>query len=153
MRQKLGHGVVIHISSVAAQMAAPPLPLYVTSKAAISHFVRTMAFLEPASNIRVAAVAPGQARTPLWSGREDWVKEGSGDVWLSAELIAERMIQVVTEAEYVGGTVLEIGAESVRRVEMLNDPGIDPSKPGLVTSNMEAPMEDLRTMMEENFGK
>ena len=52
-RQGHGHGVVVHISSIAAQMALLPTPMYVASKHAISGFVRSLADLEPRLNIRV----------------------------------------------------------------------------------------------------
>jgi NAD(P)-dependent dehydrogenase (short-subunit alcohol dehydrogenase family) len=70
IRQKLGHGVVVLISSIAAQMPLLPIPLYTTSKHAISGFTRSLAHLEPTLNIRVNAVAPGTVLTPIWSSEK-----------------------------------------------------------------------------------
>lgn len=46
LRQKLGYGAIVLISSIAAQMAPFPVPLYAASKHAISGFVRCLAPLE-----------------------------------------------------------------------------------------------------------
>lgn len=44
--------------------------------------------------------------------------------WISKEAVAEVMLELVQKEEYVGGTIIEVG-ESVRRVEVFNDPGPD----------------------------
>lgn len=41
------------------------------------------------------------------------------------ERIAEVMLSVVQEEEFVGGTVVEVGLESTRCMEGLGDPGPD----------------------------
>lgn len=52
-------GVIIHISSITAQIPSVVNPLYSVSKQAISQFVRCMAPLDGLAGIRVMAVAPG----------------------------------------------------------------------------------------------
>ncbi|KAJ1323115.1 15-hydroxyprostaglandin dehydrogenase (NAD) [Microdochium nivale] len=135
-------GVVVHISSIAAQMPLLPCPLYVAAKSAVSNFVRSLAALEtpPAETgippIRVNAVAPGIIKTPLWTESPDklaWVDEDK-DEWVTPEYVAEVMLRLVQEPEHVGGTVLEVGTDQVRHVEMLNDPG--PSGPGRTASQL-----------------
>jgi 3-hydroxybutyrate dehydrogenase len=59
--------VVINMSSVAVQRASFYCPLYTASKWGISGFTRAMAALEPAFGIRVAAIAPGIVKTPIWT--------------------------------------------------------------------------------------
>ena len=154
LRQNLGHGVVINTTSCAAQLTATPIPLYVTSKAALSHFVRSMEVLEPACNIRVNAVAPGMVRTALWDDakRADWIDEEK-DRWVSADRVAGVMVDLVTKPEYVGGSVWEIALDSIRRVGLLNDPGPDLSQPGISISNLHLAQEDLQQLMAANFGK
>lgn len=61
MRRAKKQGVVIHISSIAAQRPGIVTPLYQASKAAISMFIRSMAPLEDLAGIRVVGVAPGYA--------------------------------------------------------------------------------------------
>lgn len=118
------------------------IPLYITSKAAISGFVRSLADLEtpPADSsmhpIRVTAVAPGLVKTPLWTDNPEkmsWVSE-TKDAWITPEEIAERMFDLITKEEYVGGTVLEVGGMGhIRKVERFNDPG--PTGPSVASSN------------------
>jgi NAD(P)-dependent dehydrogenase (short-subunit alcohol dehydrogenase family) len=59
MRRAQRPGVVVHISSITAQIPSVVNPLYSVSKQAISQFVRCMAPLEELARIRVVAVAPG----------------------------------------------------------------------------------------------
>lgn len=128
--KRQGHGVVLLIASIAAQMALIPAPLYAASKAAISSFTRSLGPLEQHSNIRVSAVAPAVVKTPIWTAdRAAWVDE-SVDSWIGPKRIADVMLRVVQEAEFVGGTVLEIGYEITRRVEGLGDPGPDMTAKG-----------------------
>ncbi|KXJ87218.1 putative short chain dehydrogenase/ reductase [Microdochium bolleyi] len=124
-------GVVVHISSIAAQRPFLSCPLYVAAKSAISNFVRCLAELEtpPAATglpaIRVNAVAPGVIKTPLWTENPEklaWV-DTERDEWVTAEYVAEVMLQLVQDPKHVGGTVLEVGKDQVRNVEVFNDPG------------------------------
>lgn len=52
-------GVIVHLSSITAQIPSVVNPLYSVSKQALSQFVRCMAPLEDLAGIRVVAVAPG----------------------------------------------------------------------------------------------
>jgi 3-hydroxybutyrate dehydrogenase len=123
-------GVVVHISSVAGQVAFFPTPVYVASKHAISGFVRSLYRLEdpPASSnlpkIRVNAVAPARVLTPLWTDNPDkmkFVPKEKPD-WVTPEDVAKAMLDLVVKEEHVGGTVIEVGV-TVRKVEIFNDGG------------------------------
>ncbi|KAK5954833.1 hypothetical protein OHC33_004559 [Knufia fluminis] len=135
-------GSIVHIASIAAQLPTILVPLYVASKFAISGFVRSLKQLETSidptvPSIRVTAVAPGVVKTPLWLDNPDklkWVDE-SKDEWVTPEEVAERMLDLITREDYVGGTVLEVGKNQARTVEVLHDPG--PSGPGMTVSNRE----------------
>lgn len=59
LRRAQKPGVIIHISSITAQIPSVVNPLYSVSKQAISQFVRCMAPLDRLAGIRVFAVAPG----------------------------------------------------------------------------------------------
>ncbi|KAH8901522.1 NAD(P)-binding protein [Thozetella sp. PMI_491] len=123
-------GVVVHISSIAAQRPVLSCPLYVAAKFGISGFVRSLAPLETPPNtqlppIRVNCVAPGVIKTPLWTEHPEKLKwiDPERDEWVTAEDVADVMLDLVQKPEYVGGTVLEVGKDQVRKVEVLNDPG------------------------------
>ncbi|PVH80111.1 NAD(P)-binding protein [Cadophora sp. DSE1049] len=142
---------ILHITSIAAQLPLLPVPLYAASKAGLSSFIRSLAPLEPHSNIRVAAVAPAIVNTPIWSERRNWVDE-KVDVWIGPERIAEVMLGVVQGEEFVGGTVLEIGLESVRRVEGVGDPGPDMSARGYSVGGIGEGVVGTFGLLEKNFG-
>ncbi|APA09596.1 hypothetical protein SS1G_06252 [Sclerotinia sclerotiorum 1980 UF-70] len=124
-------GVVIHVSSIAGQIASFPSPMYVASKHAISGFVRSLAQLEfPTPDIpkvRVSAVAPGLIKTPLWTDHPEKMaflskEDPENSYWVTPESVAERMLELVESEKYLGGTILEVG-KGVRKVEAFNDPG------------------------------
>ena len=58
-RQAHSTCVILHLSSIVAQKPSVVLPLYSSSKAALSQFIRCMAPLEALAGIRVVGVAPG----------------------------------------------------------------------------------------------
>ncbi|KAG6114274.1 hypothetical protein E4U31_005847 [Claviceps sp. LM219 group G6] len=149
-RQKLGHGVVVLISSIAAQIPLPPTPLYAASKHAISGFVRCLTHLEPLMNIRINAVAPGCVNTPLWGEKLHLFKEGV-DHWVPQEQVANVIIDLITNKDYVGGTILEVGVDQVRPVGQFNDPG--PSGAGHSVHGLAASPDDVVKLINQNFGK
>ncbi|KAG5918545.1 hypothetical protein E4U42_006815 [Claviceps africana] len=149
-RQKLGHGVVVLISSIAAQLHMLYLPMYCASKNAISGFVRCFANLEPAMNIRVNAVAPGTVMTPLWYERRAWVHEGV-DEWVPIEQVVSAIVDLITNKDHVGGTVLEVTLDRVRPVTALNDPG--PSGAGATVQGLGLSDEATLKCIDQNFGK
>ncbi|KIW90156.1 uncharacterized protein Z519_08799 [Cladophialophora bantiana CBS 173.52] len=151
LRQKLGHGIVVIVASIAAQLALMPTPMYAASKHAMSGFTRSLADLEPKLNIRVNAVAPGCVKTPLWTtDKLGWMDEET-DAWVPAEKVAQTMIDLITKKENVGGTVLEVGVDLVRPVHELNDPG--PSGRGHTVGRLAAVSNDVFSLIAENFGK
>lgn len=144
-------GVILLISSIAAQIPFFPVPLYVASKNAISGFTRALAPLEPQMNIRVAAVAPGIVKTPIWSEMQrGWIDE-STDKWCTVREVAEAMLDIVQKDEYVGGTVLEIAVGGRRMVEGLNDPG--PGSEGHSVGKAAEAYGQTFGVIMENFGK
>jgi len=140
-------GVITHVSSIAAQNPFLPAPIYVATKHAISGFVRSLAELEnppaPLPKIRVNGVAPGVIKTPLWTEHPEKLKMINPEVddWATPEEVAEAMLDLVQEPEYVGGTILEVGKSQRRIVERYNDPG--PKGSGNTVSNSEKEKEDI----------
>lgn len=152
-RQKLGHGSVVLVSSIAAQMANFTAPMYTASKAAISAFTRALAPLEKSLNIRCTAVAPGIVKTPLmmFGSLKDGIDE-EVDTLVLPEQIAQVMLDLIQNPEYVGGTILEVGADDVRKVERLNDPGPQ-GKKGCTASKAVNLYHSTNELIESEFGK
>ena len=139
-------GVVINLSSLAAQYALFNQPLYCTSKAAVSAFTRSMAPLHDEFGIKVVAVAPGMVLTPLWLDNPDKMKAISEtDVLATPEEIAETMLAVVEGAEYRGGEVVEKLKHTTRKV-LVESPL--PSGPGATMSKMDLIYEDTISLLE-----
>lgn len=69
-------GTIVNVSSIGGTSVEPNIGWYNTTKAALLHLTRQLAY-ELAPNVRVNAVAPGLVRTDL--ARALW--EESGDAW------------------------------------------------------------------------
>lgn len=61
--RKAGHGAVLNISSMAGENRNRNMASYASSKAAVNHLTRNIAFDLGDGNIRVNAIAPGAIRT------------------------------------------------------------------------------------------
>jgi NAD(P)-dependent dehydrogenase (short-subunit alcohol dehydrogenase family) len=128
-----------------------PTPIYAAGKHAISGFVRSLANLEPTLNIRVNAVAPGCVKTPLWTADKlAWADEDV-DVWVTPELVAKVMLDLVQEEGYIGGTVIEVGADNVRPVEAFNAP--PPTGRGMGVSKIAEAVTNVYGLIDSKFGK
>ncbi|KKY19234.1 putative short chain dehydrogenase reductase family [Phaeomoniella chlamydospora] len=127
---------IIHISSIAGQSAGFGTAIYVATKHAINGFVRSLAPLEQEYGIRVAAVAPGVIRTPLWTDhpeklkfvteRDEWVLPEEVGAVMLALIEKDQMAEFEGEPETIeitGGTILEVSKKAVRDVKPFNDPG------------------------------
>jgi hypothetical protein len=116
---------VVHISSIAGQIASLPTPLYMASKHAMNGFIRSLAKLEPVLGIRVNGVAPGVIKTPLWTEHPEKMKmiDESRDVWVSPEEVAEQMLRCCEDDAIPGGTIWEVLKSQYRVVKVFNDPG------------------------------
>ncbi|KAI9884600.1 MAG: hypothetical protein M1823_003620 [Watsoniomyces obsoletus] len=148
-------GVVIHVSSAAAQEAALNVPLYDASKAGLSHFVRALGALEPRLGIRVNAVAPGLIKTPLWTDHPEKLKlvDETVNEWVMPEEVARAMLDCVQSVdENVGGTIWEVGRNRTRKVEVFHDPG--PSSPEFSSAGIRSAYEDVfQTLKKPGWGK
>lgn len=96
-------------------------------------------------------VMAGIVETPLWpKDRLDWV-DNEKDKWVTKHQVTEVMLDLITNPDNVGGTVLEALAEKVRKVEVLNDPG--PQGPGSTLDKIGMGFEEVPKRIEKNFGK
>lgn len=83
--------------------------------------------------------------------QQGWIDETAGDKWITPKEIAEAMLDIVQKAEYVGGSVVEVGLGGRRMVEGLNDPG--PSGEGRTVGKAAEAFGDTVGVIAENFGK
>ena len=99
----------------------------------------------------MTGVAPGIVKTPIWT--EDkllWVDEGV-DKWVTTDQVASTILNLITNKEHVGGTILEVGVDSVRPVTELNDPG--PQWERAHSSRARHGLWQRVHLIEQNFGK
>lgn len=147
-----GPKTILIVSSTNGQQASFSTPVYAATKHAINGFVRSLAKLEPGYGIRVAAVAPGIMRTPMYLENPDKLAsiDMAKDSWSEPEEVAEVMIALIERdamgekiGDYApdalsvpitGGTVVEVTGGAVRIVSPYNDPG--QLGPGALASNI-----------------
>ncbi|KIW27757.1 uncharacterized protein PV07_07465 [Cladophialophora immunda] len=142
-------GVILNVSSLAAQFPLFNQPLYCSSKAAVSAFTRALAPLHKEFGIKVVAVAPGNVATPLWT--EDIKKVfRADDVVIQPEEVADVMLRVIEGAEYPGGTVLEV---TKGRTRFLAVDSPVASGPGATTSNMGVIYDETITLLDQERQK
>ncbi|KAM6518671.1 hypothetical protein FSOLCH5_007434 [Fusarium solani] len=163
----IGNKTIVMISSTSAQDTSIATPLYDASKHAISGFVRALKDMSSV-NVRVAAVAPGIIKTPLYTENPDKMAmiDGLQDVWVEPEEVAEVMVALI-ERDAIneqigcysekdnsifieGGTILEITKGRARPVFPYHDPG--PSGPGALTSNMAAAEQAVKDALAPGWG-
>jgi hypothetical protein len=115
----------------------------VVKKTGLSGFVRSLDLLEPQYGIRVNTVAPGVVRTPLWLEHPEKMRmvDESKDAWVTPEEVADAMVELVENKDYVGGTILEVGHGHRRVVPQFNNPG--PSGAGHAVSNVGVTIDDV----------
>ncbi|KAK1765288.1 hypothetical protein QBC33DRAFT_571838 [Phialemonium atrogriseum] len=159
---------LILISSTSAQDTSIATPLYDASKHAITGFVRALRDIEGAARIRVAAVAPGIIKTPIYTDNPEKLAmiDDLNDVWVEPEEVAEVMIALIerdamssTIGEYApdrldipieSGLIVEVTKGRARPVTAYHDPG--PSGPGAIASNMAAAEGAVKGLLKKGWG-
>lgn len=155
---------IIHIASIAAEVADIGCPLYYAAKHGVKAFVKSLASLEQHFGIRVAAVLPGIVKTPLWTEHPEKLKmfkedggEGERDAWVTPEETAEVMLRLVKDDEMtstisgggemipiVGGTCIEVLSDFARDVPLLMNIGpAATGMPGASVKNAQKQRDDI----------
>ncbi|CAM1507448.1 Fc.00g070890.m01.CDS01 [Cosmosporella sp. VM-42] len=163
-----GVKTILIVSSTNGQQASFSTPVYAATKHAINGFVRSLAKLEQGYNIRVAAVAPGIMRTPMYLENPEKLAsiDMAKDSWSEPEDVAEVMVALIERnaigtriGDYdpdtqgtalAGGTILEVTGGGVRVVAPYNDPG--PTGPGALASNIINLEGDIRGTLRKGWG-
>ena len=93
MRQQ-GGGMIVNVSSIAADNFFPDWGAYSVSKAGLVAFSRILALEERANAIRITIIIPGAVNTPIWDS--DSVKaDFDRSAMLTPDIIAEAILQAV----------------------------------------------------------
>ncbi|KAK5110813.1 hypothetical protein LTR62_005524 [Meristemomyces frigidus] len=123
MRSCLGAnkpGVCLIVASGAGITGAYGCPVYCASKHACVGFTKSMAQADRDEGFKVVCILPGMVSTPLWTGQEaqDVHKQFSftENVCITAEEVAEGMMEMVTQGKYGGGSLMEIRKGDLRNV-------------------------------------
>lgn len=164
-----GPKTILIVSSTNGQQASFATPVYSATKHAINGFVRSLAKLEEGYGIRVAAVAPGIMRTPMYLENPDKLAsiDMAKDSWLEPEEVAEVMMALIErnaistrigqydsdalDISIRGGTILEVAGGTVRSVAPYNDPG--PLGPGALASNITTLEGEIRGTLGKGWGR
>ncbi|KAI3318458.1 NAD(P)-binding protein [Xylariaceae sp. AK1471] len=101
-------GNLLFVGSIAGNIAAIGTPFYYSSKAGLHNFVRSMNGLRQKLGIRVICIAPGIARTPLWEMEHTKPQLSESDHVLTAQCVAEAMLELCEDEKYGDGEIFEI---------------------------------------------
>jgi 3-hydroxybutyrate dehydrogenase len=141
---------IVIISSTNAQDTCLSTAIYDATKHAISGFVRAMAKIDQVG-VRIAAVAPGIIKTPLFMENPDKLAmiDTSKDVLVEPSEVASVMVALIErdsicstidqartgpqDIEIKSGSIIEVTKNRARVVDTYHDPG--PSGAGAVGSN------------------
>lgn len=167
--EETGPKTVLIVSSTNGQQASFATPVYAATKHAINGFVRSLGKLEQAHDIRVAAVAPGIMRTPMYLENPDKLSsiDQAKDAWSEPSEIAEVMLALVERnsmsnnilrpegpedaVQIAGGCIIEgTPGGAVRAVAPYNDPG--PSGPGALASNILKLEGEIKSALVPGWG-
>jgi len=163
---------VVHIASIAGEIAFCPVPLYCASKWGLRGFIYSLGELEETRHIRVTGVAPAIVRTPIWLDAEDKARmvhttDGKEqDDWTTPEEVAQVMFKLCTENELTtakgeklpikGGSLIEVVHDDVREVTMFGNqpPGTGTDMKGLSMVNVTEAWKDMNLAIEQpGWGK
>lgn len=103
-------GRIINVSSLAAQLATPPMITYAASKAALENITVTLAKELGARGITVNAVRPGTVRTDAWLGL------GGGSSEAEAAVAARAALGRIGEPDDIADLIGFIASPAARWV-------------------------------------
>jgi NAD(P)-dependent dehydrogenase (short-subunit alcohol dehydrogenase family) len=108
-----GHGAIVNVSTVVADIGVPGMGLYGSSKAALELLTKSWAAEFGPRGVRVNAISPGPTRTPgtavLGEGLHQLAAGGPAGRPASPEEIADAIVYLATErSSFVHGAVLAV---------------------------------------------
>ena len=122
--KRVGGGAIVNISSMAGQNKNSRMCSYGSSKAAVDHLTRNMAFDVGPDNIRVNAIAPGAIRTDaLASVLNPDVEEAMlkhtplGRLGEGLDIAAAALFLVSPASRWISGQVLTVSGGGVQELD------------------------------------
>jgi NAD(P)-dependent dehydrogenase (short-subunit alcohol dehydrogenase family) len=99
-----GHGIVVNTASIWASRGGPDRVAYIAAKHAMVGLTRALAAEYGPAGVRINAVSPGPARTPMTEGLG-----GNQDDWMGPEEVADVIVFLCSDrAAGITGTNVEI---------------------------------------------
>lgn len=122
--QKAGGGAIVNISSMAGQNKNKRMCSYGSSKAAVDHLTRNMAFDLGPAGIRVNAIAPGAIRTAALNSvltpeieKTMLVHTPLGRLGEGVDIAAAALYLVSPASSWVSGQVLTVSGGGVQELD------------------------------------
>ena len=91
-------GLIINVSSHAANNAFPQWSAYCISKAALASFTKCLREEERANSIRACTITLGSVNTPLWDS-EDVASDFNRNKMLSSESVSNAILYIAEQAD------------------------------------------------------
>lgn len=107
-------GVIVNMASIAGVVDFPFAPTYAAAKAGVVHFTRSMVPLKKCHNIRVVALCPGFADTPMGrGGMFVWpqIEQTLGKL-LPLDKVGDGLVQVLRDADNAGRALRILDGET-----------------------------------------
>jgi NAD(P)-dependent dehydrogenase (short-subunit alcohol dehydrogenase family) len=101
-------GHLLFLGSIAGYTATIGTPYYYSSKHGLHGFIGSLASIRSRLGIRVACVAPGATRTPLWDAEHCKAKLTDADPQLTSDFVAGVMWDVLEDEQYGDGNIIEV---------------------------------------------
>lgn len=123
LRKSLNRGKrasVCIISSVGGITGSLAAPLYSATKHAIVGFVKSMKASEPLTGVKITTICPGGVMTPLFDAEKIKQYSASKERFLTPELCATHMLDLLQKKEYACGSVLEVTTKGHRLIPEWN---------------------------------
>ncbi|KAM0415948.1 hypothetical protein ACHAPT_013101 [Fusarium lateritium] len=101
-------GHILFVGSIAGYTSTVGTPFYYSSKHGLHGFIRSLAPLRSRLEIRIACIAPGATRTPLWDQEHCKARLTENDPQLTPEYVAKVMLDVLDDDKYGDGNIIEV---------------------------------------------
>ncbi|MDX2235339.1 MAG: SDR family oxidoreductase [Hyphomonadaceae bacterium] len=125
---RTGDGAIVNISSAAAQLGVETCAVYAATKAAVTHFTRTLAPELRRTGVRINCVGPGSVRTPMLGFKYDTLTDAQRDAMVKREAASNSPYgNALMAAEDIAEIVLFLlsdAAKSIHGATIIADQGI-----------------------------